>query len=92
MYVYIKLAFKKHTPTFQRLKKQMKMTSQMHQSTNKALYLQSQESILLIVTKKRNVSIAIHFSFFNAEQLINSLTIQFDVDMAKVNHIFFYLL
>ena len=81
MYVYIKLAYKKNTHTFQRLKKQVKMTSQMYQSTNKTRYLQPQDSILLIVTTKRNVSIAVLFSFFNVEQLINSLAIQFDVDM-----------
>ena len=68
---------------FQRLKKQMKLTSQMYQSTNKARYLQSQESILLVVTTKRNVSIAILFSFLNVGQLVNSLAIQFDVEMQK---------
>ena len=67
----------------------MKMTNQMYQSTNKALYLQSQESILLVVTTKRKVSITIHYSFLNAEQLINSLAIQFDVYTAKVYHILF---
>ena len=68
---------------FQRLKNQMKLTSQMYQSTNKARYLQSQESILLVVTTKRNVSIAILFSFLNVGQLVNSLAIQFDVEMQK---------
>ena len=90
MYLYIKLAYKKHTHTFKRLKKQMKMISQMYQSTNKELYLQSQERILLVVTTKRNKSIIIHFSFLNAEQLINSLAIQFDIDLEKLNHILLF--
>ena len=90
MYVYIKLAYNKHTHTFQQLKKQVKMTNQMYQSTNKALYLQSQESILLVVTTKRKVSITIHYSFLSAELLINSLAIQFDIYMAKVNHIILF--
>ena len=83
MYGYIKLTYKKYMNTFQRLKKQMKMTSQMYQSTNKARYLQLQESFLLVVTMKRNVSIVILFSFLNSELLINSLVIQFDVGMHK---------
>ena len=90
MYVYIKLAYKKHTHTFKRLKKQMKMTSQTYQSSNKELYLQSQQRILLVVTTKRNASIAIHFSCLNAEQLINPLAIQFDIDLKKVNHILLF--
>ena len=62
----------------------MKMTSQMYQSINKARYLQSQESILLVVTRKRKISIDILFSFVNAEQLTDSCR------HAKVNPIFLF--
>ena len=80
MYDYITLTYIKHKHAFQRLKKKIKMTNQMYQLTSKA---KEKWSIFLVVTKKRSVSIAIIFPFLDAEQLINSLAIQFDVDMQK---------